>query len=153
MTQVTKDFETLITGYAIIQRCQIIPEAKCLILINEILILRVLLNIRLSINCPSTKNLCINKCDMLMHQTPRLISVSIHCTPILLVLSCGFSFRVFTVQYNNLFQSYYQTVTSWADAQTAQIISFVILLLFKLWQLCKNCKRHAYIIQKIPINE
>ena len=76
----------------------------------EILILRVLLNIRICINCPSTKNLCINKCDMVMHQTPRLISVSIHCTPtcILLVLSCGFSFRVFTVQYNNLFQSYYQ---------------------------------------------
>ena len=33
VTQVTKDFETLRTGYAIIQRCQIIPEAKCLILI------------------------------------------------------------------------------------------------------------------------
>ena len=33
VTQVTKDFETLITGYAIIQRCQIIPEDKCLILI------------------------------------------------------------------------------------------------------------------------
>ena len=33
VTQVTKDFETLITGYAIIQRCQIIPEVKCLILI------------------------------------------------------------------------------------------------------------------------
>ena len=30
---VTKDFETLTTGYAIIKRCQIIPEAKCLILI------------------------------------------------------------------------------------------------------------------------
>ena len=30
---VTKDFETVTTGYAIIQRCQIIPEAKCLILI------------------------------------------------------------------------------------------------------------------------
>ena len=44
-----------------------------------------------------------------------------------------------------------KTVTSWADAQTAQIISFAILLLFKLWQLCKNCKRHAYIMPKIPI--
>ena len=46
-----------------------------------------------------------------------------------------------------------KTVTSWADAQTAQIISFAILLLIKLWQLCKNCKRHAYIMPKIPINE
>ena len=35
---------------------------------NEILILRVLLNIRLCINCPSTKNLCINKCDMVMRR-------------------------------------------------------------------------------------
>ena len=37
---------------------------------NEILILQILLNIRLCINCPSTKNLCINKCDMVVHQGP-----------------------------------------------------------------------------------
>ena len=120
---------------------------------NEILILRVLLNIRLCINCPSTKDLCINKCDMVIHQTPRLISVSIHCTPILLVLSCGFSFRVFTVQYNNLFQSYYQNCHFIGRCSGCANISFAILLLFKLWQLCKNCKRHAYIMPKIPINE
>ena len=61
--------------------------------------------------------------------------------------------RVFTVQYNKLFQSYHKTVTSWADAQTAQIASYEFLLLFKLWQLCKYCKGHAYIMPKIPINE
>ena len=146
----TKDFETLTTGYAIIQRCQIIPEAKCLILSgNEILILRVLLNIRLCINCPSTKNICINKCDMVMHQTPRLISVSIHCTPILLVLSCGFSSGSLLFSIITYFSHTTKTVTSWADAQTAQIVSFEILLLFKLWY----CKGHAYIMLKIPTNE
>ena len=119
---------------------------------NETLILRVLLNIRLCINRPSTKNLCINKCDMVMHQTPRLISVSIHCSPIFLVLSCGFSFRVYTVQYNNLFQSYCQNCHFMGRCPDCAN-NFVFVILFKLWQLCKNCKRHAYIMPKIPINE
>ena len=120
---------------------------------NEILILRGLRNIRLCINCPSTKSLCINKCDMVVHQTPRLISVSIHCTPILLVLSCGFSFRVFSVQYNNLFQPYYQNchfMGRCSDCANNFVCNSTIV---KLWQLCKNCKRHAYIMPKIPINE
>ena len=34
--------------------------------------------------------------------------------------------RVFTVQYNNLFSHTTKTVTSWADAQTAQIVSYCL---------------------------
>ena len=112
---------------------------------NEILILRVILNIRLCINCPSTKNLCINKCDMVVHQIPRLILVFVHRTHILLVLSCGFSSGSLLFSIIIYFSHTTKTVTSWADAQTAQIVSFEILLLFKLWQLCKYCKGHTCI--------
>ena len=119
---------------------------------NEILILRVLMNIRLCINminCTSTKNLCMNKCDMVMHQTPRLISVHLS------YYFCRAASRLGSLLFSIItyFSHTTKTVTSWADAQTAQIISFAILLLFKLWQLCKNCKRHANIMLKIPINE
>ena len=115
---------------------------------NEILILRVLLNIRLCINGPSTKNLCKNKCDMVLHQISRLISVFLHRTHILLVLACGFSsgsllFSIIT----------YFSHTTNLSLHGQQIASFEILLLFKLWQLCKYCKGHAYIMPKIPINE
>ena len=110
---------------------------------NEILILRVLLNIRLCINCPSTKNLCINKCDMVVHQIPRLISVFMHRTHILLVLTCGFSSGSLLFNIITYFSHTTKIVTLWADAQTAQIASFEILLLFKLWT-CINYAEDSY---------
>ena len=84
--------------------------------------------IRLCINCPSTKNVCINKCDMVVHQIPRLISVFVHRTHILLVLSCGFSSGSLLFSIITYFSHTTKTVTSWADAQTAQIASFEIAL-------------------------
>ena len=74
----------------------------------------------------------------------------VFCTPFLLVLSCGvlsgsllFSIKTFSVIIT-------KTVTSWADAQTAQMVSFEILLLFRL---CKYSKSHAYIMPKSTKNE
>ena len=54
--------------------------------------------------------------------------------------------RVFTVQYNDLFSHTTKTVTSWVDAQTAQIVSFEILVLLMALQ-------HEYIMPKSPINK
>ena len=78
--------------------------------------------------CPS-KNLCINKCDMGVHQILGLISVFAHCTPIKLVLSCGFSSESLLFSKITFFSHTTKTVTSWVDAQTAQIVSFEILVL------------------------
>ena len=38
-----------------------------------------------------------------------------------------------------------KTVTSWVDAQTAQMVSFEILLMLRL---CNYSKRHGYIMKK-----
>ena len=117
---------------------------------NEILILRFLLNKRLCINCLVLKTChSTEKCDMVVHQTPRLISVFVHCTPILLVWPCGFSSGSLLFSIITFFSHTTKTVTSWADAQTVQIVSFEILVLFRL---CKYCKRHAYIMPKSPSN-
>ena len=61
----------------------------------------------------------------------------VFCTPFLLVLSCG------VLSGSLLF-------TSLPDAQTAQMVSFEILLLFRL---CKYSKSHAYIMPKSTKNE
>ena len=42
--------------------------------------------------------------------------------------------RVFTLQYNNFFSHTTKTHTSWADAQTAQIVLFEILVLLMALQ-------------------
>ena len=42
--------------------------------------------------------------------------------------------RVFKVQYITFFSHTTKTVTSWADAQTAQIVSFEILVLLMALQ-------------------
>ena len=70
-----------------------------------------------------------NKCDIGVHQSPRLSSVFAHCTPILLVLSCGFSSGSLLFSIITFFSHTTKTVTLWADAQTAQIVSFEILVL------------------------
>ena len=53
--------------------------------------------------------------------------------------------RVFTVQYNNLFQPYYQNCHFMGRCSDCAN-SFV------LFRLCKYCKRHAYIMPKSPSN-
>ena len=65
-----------------------------------------------------------------VHQTLGLIPVFAHCTPILLVLSCGFSSEsLLSISKITFFSHTTKTVTSWANAQTAQIVSFEILVL------------------------
>ena len=82
-----------------------------------------------------------------VHQTLGLISVFAHCTPILLVLSCGFSPESLLFSKITFFShNTTKTVTSWADAQTAQIVSFEILVLLMTLQV-------YYIIPKSPINK
>ena len=71
------------------------------------------------------------------------------CTPFLLVLSCVSSgsllFRI-----TAFFGHTTKTFTSWVDAQTAQMVSFEILLLFRF---CNNSKRHTYVMPKSTKNE
>ena len=53
--------------------------------------------------------------------------------------------RVFTVQYNNIFQPYYQNYHFMGRCSDCAN-SFV------LFRFCKYCKRHAYIMPKSPSN-
>ena len=69
-----------------------------------------------------------------VHQTLGLISVFAHCTPFLLVLSCGFSSESLLFSKITFFSNTTKTVTSWADAQTAQIVSFEIRVLLMALQ-------------------
>ena len=69
--------------------------------------------------CPSSKNLCINKCDMAVHQTLGLISVFAHCTPILLVLSCGFSSESLLFSKITFFS--HTTKTRYSDVDTVHV--------------------------------
>ena len=96
----------------------------------------------------ATKNLCINK--MVVYQIPRLITVFVLCTPFLLVLSCGVSSVSLLFSITTVFGHNTKTITSWVDAQTAQMVSFEILLMFRL---CNYSKRHAYIMTKSTKNE
>ena len=63
------------------------------------------------------------------------------CTPFLLVLSCGVSSGSLLFSITTVFGHTTKTVTSLVDAQTAQMVSFEILLMFRL---CNYSKRHAY---------
>ena len=65
------------------------------------------------------KNLCINKCDMAVHQTLGLISVFAHCTPILLVLSCGFSSESLLFSKITFFS--HTTKTRYSDVDTVHV--------------------------------
>ena len=74
-------------------------------------------------------------------------------TPFLLVLSCGVSSGSLLLSITTLFghiDNTSKTVTSWVDAQTAQMVSFEILQMFRL---CNYSKRHAYIMTKSTKNE
>ena len=64
-----------------------------------------------------------------VHQTLGLISVFAHCTPIILVLSRGFSSESLLFSNISFFSHTTKTVTFWVDAQTAQIVLFEILVL------------------------
>ena len=70
------------------------------------------------------------------------------CTPFLLVLSCGVSSGSLLFSITTFFGHTTKTVTSWVDAQTAQMVPFEILLMFRLYS-----KRHAYIMTKSTKNE
>ena len=72
------------------------------------------------------------------------------CTPFLLVLSCGVSSGSLLFSITTFFGHTTKTVTSWVDAQTAQMVSFEILLMFRL---CNYSKRHAYRMEKSTKNE
>ena len=72
------------------------------------------------------------------------------CTPFLLVLSCGVSSGSLLFSITTFFGHTTKTVTSWVDAQTAQMVSFEILLMFRL---CNYSKRHAYIMKMSTENE
>ena len=72
------------------------------------------------------------------------------CTPFLLVLSCGVSSGSLLFSMTTFFGHTTKTVISWVDAQTAQMVSFEILLMFRL---CNYSKRHAYIMKKSTKNE
>ena len=67
------------------------------------------------------------------------------CTSFLLVLSCGVSSGPLLFSITTFFGHTTKTVTSCVDAQTAQMVSFEILLLFMY---CNYSKRHAYIMPK-----
>ena len=54
------------------------------------------------------------------------------CTPFLLVLSCAVSSGSLLFSITTFFGHTTKTVTSWVDAQTAQLVSFEILLMFRL---------------------
>ena len=85
------------------------------------------------------------------------------CTPFLLVLSCGvssgsllfsitgmYTCNITSMSITTFFGHTSKTVTSLIDAQTAQMVSFEILLMFRL---CNYSKRHAYIMTKSTKNE
>ena len=63
------------------------------------------------------------------------------CTPFLLVLSCGVSSGSSPLSITTFLGHTTKTVTSWVYAQTAQMMSFEILLLFRF---CNYSKRPAY---------
>ena len=69
----------------------------------------------------------------------------VFCTPFLLVLSCGVSSGSLLFSITTFFGHTTKTDTSWVDAQTAQMVSFEILPMFRL---CNYSKRHAYIMTK-----
>ena len=66
-------------------------------------------------------------------------------TPFLLVLSCGVSSGSLLFSITTVFGLTTKTVTSWVDAQTAQMVSFEILQMIRH---CNYIKRHAYIMTK-----
>ena len=72
------------------------------------------------------------------------------CTPFILVLLCGVSSGSLLFSITTFFGHTTKTVTSWVDAQTAQMVSFEILLMFRF---CNYSKRHAYIMTKSTKNE
>ena len=72
------------------------------------------------------------------------------CTPFLLVLPCGVSSGSLLFSITTFFGHTTKTVTSWVDAQTAQIVSFEILLVFRF---CNYSNGHAFIMPKSTKNE
>ena len=67
-----------------------------------------------------------------------------------LLLSCGVLSGSCLLSITTFSVIITKTVTSWADAQTAQMVSFEILLLLRLF---KYSKSHAYIMPKSTKNE
>ena len=94
----------------------------------------------------STKNLCKIKWCVSDTQADH----SVRALYTLLVLSCGVSPGSLLFSISTFFGHTTKTVTSWVDAQTAQMVSFEILLLFRF---CNYSKRHAYNMPKSTKNE
>ena len=93
----------------------------------------------------STKNLCKIKWCVSDTQADH----SVRALYTLLVLSCGVSSGSLLFSISIFFGHTTKTVTSWVDAQTAQMVSFEIQLLFRF---CNYSKRHAYNMPKSTKN-